>query len=566
MSLITNKEIVDKLQDTNDLAIQTKGIVTINVANYSSISEAFNAIVDNSTILFPSKKYENVDNISTVTGKKNIRIIGYGAEIVCKQLKNSSSDGSLYSTPFHFVNCENVQIEGLKINGGFGTTTFQQIENNHSKLFYGESCSKIKFKDVVFTGHATNRITAISGSDSGILIVNSQDISFRDCIYSDNNMEGIWLESCSNILIDNLKAINPSIWTTLDIFKCDIVNIMNCNILARNGAWDDTATLNIYSSNISISNCILKGGSGIDLSDEANIFKTNENNCLIDNCSINAKYGFHQSGDKFINNVVIDNCVISAYFGLYLYHEVHRAIKNVTFKKCVFDNVISALKYRALGNSIPSYNIGSTICDNFVDNITFDGNIIYCKTIAESQVFQSWLGAGNGGSGAFVFIYEPSLTNGAEIVNNINIINNTVYCEGSLLCVPQSTPSYILKNFKIENNKVFNHQNKLTTPIEAPFTVYNIQGIIYRKNSVIDGKTINFYACTNISIINNNISYINTTQSTRGYYLTQCSGIGMFKDNIGGTLLEHFQGYQNSFSNYILKDNIPATYTGITAT
>jgi len=542
----------------DDVDKRIKNSVTIDVSEYPTIGTAFANIQDNTTILFPAGTYSDVYDIPQILNRKNIRIIGYGAEIRPRILKNSSSDGSLYVTPFNLSGCDNVSFEGIKINGGFTVSVYQQTTTdttNNCKLVKADACTRLKFKDCTFTGHATNRVTSVIGSDAGVVITNGDNVTFRDCKYNDNWMEGIWLESTANIVIDNLNAVNSNIWTTLDIFKCKNVNITNSYVYARNGVWDDTATLNIYGSNIRIHNNTLMGGSGLDFSDEANYCGTQEDSIFVDNCYISAKYGFHISGDKYATNVRVDRCKIDANYGFYYYMYQNRHINNLRVTKSNF-NVINALRVRCLGQT-PIF-----------ENVYFKDNVIFCKNLADSQVYDNTLSSMNGGSSPFVITGTTGATSGTEIVRDIHFLNNEIHAEGSYINV--YTPvAFIVKDIEFRNNKCFNHDYNLTILNDRGIYVNAVTRFTCRDNELHNTKNNNIWGCTDLFIESNEVIFDGTTQSTRIWYLYSNTGYFIGRDNYCNTsVMEHFQGnssYANTWTAYILRDNLPATYTSITA-
>lgn len=560
---IVNQEVIDArgtkntLNDRlNEADIKANNIVQFYVHNNSTLIDAITNITSNCTISIAPGTYIDVENIPTISNKSNIKIIGYGAEIKCKVISSDATLGARFATPFTFTGCTNITIEGLKINGGFIVNQTCVTTTNHSKLLTADNCNNINVKNVYFTGGATNKVTGISGSESCVLITNSNNVKFRDCKFNDNYMEGFWIESCTNVVIDKLEAINPYTWTTLDIFKCNGVTISNSYVYVKNGTWNDSATLNAFSSNVVIENCILKGGSGLDFSDEGGIFGTSEKNILVTGTLIDAKYGFHISGDSYADNVKVDKCTINAVFGFYYYMYQNRHIKNLK----ILNNTINAI------NGFRCRMLGGT---PIIEDVCIKNNTMICGTITESTTYDVTLTSYNGGSSGIVFTGTTGATSGNEIVKNIHIEDNSIYAQGSWVFT-RSDVLFKIYDMHIENNKCFNHTSALTTQVDRSMYLNNIERLSMKNNKLYDCKNSNIWACKDISIIGNKTAYINTTQATRVYFLYLNTGMAIIKDNIcNASVLEHVQAgtttSANNFTSYILHDNLPATYKDITA-
>lgn len=544
----------DKSIKKHDKAINS--VVQLYAYDNTSLIDAFNNITNNCTIYISPRVYTDIENMPIISNKSNIKIIGCGAEIQCKVYSSDTTNGAKFATPFTFTDCENITIDGLKINGGFTINQTCKTTTNHSKLLYITNSSKINISNVFFTGGASNKVPNISGSESCILITGSDNVTFRDCKFNDNYMEGFWIENCTNILIDNLEAINPYTWTTLNVFNCDTVTISKSYTLVKNGTWNDSATLNIYSSNVVIENSVLKGGAGLDFSDESNMLGTQQNNILVIGCLIDAKYGFHISGDSYVNNVKVDKCTINANYGFYYYMYQNRHIQNLKISNNTM-NCINGFRCRALGGT------------PLMENITITRNTINCKTIAESQSFDATLNSYNGGSSGVVFTGTIKVTSGMEEIRNITISDNEIHAEGSFVFI-RSDVDYIIKNVIIDNNKCYNHSQYPTIQVERGMFVSNVIGLSIKNNIMNDKRFSNIWKCKNVNIQGNKLYYPNTIQSTIPYFIYSCIGIMITKDNMcDSSLFEHFQGgtttYVNNFTSYLLKDNLPSTYKNITA-
>ena len=551
----TQNQMVDFTNRVSVMQSTVGQMIQLNVKDYPSVDVALTHITDNTLVFFPPGIYADVQNVATIQNVNNVKFVGFGAEIKCKVLKNDGTLGSQYATPFNFINCTNITFEGLKINGGFTGTPIQIYDSAYSKLVKASGVDGLKFKDVTFSGHSTNRTNGTPSYDAGILITGSNNVVFSDCKYKDNYMEGIWIESCTNVKIDNLQATNLNGWTILDIFKCKYVNIINCNSLARNGIYDDTATLNIYSSDIKIDKSSFSGGSGIDFSDENNYCGTTESNIKVSETYINGKYGFHISGDKYVNNVIIDKCKIDANYGFYYYMYQNRHINSLRVSKTLF-NVINALRVRCLGQT-PIF-----------ENVYFNENTIYCKNLSDSIAFDGTLSSINGGSSAFVITGTNGATSGTEIVRDIHFIDNEIHSEGSYVYV--STPTaYVIKDIEFRGNKCFNHDYNLTVLNERGVYANGVTRFVCKDNEIHNTKNNNIGGCTDLFIESNEVIFDGATQSTRIWYLYSNTGSFIGRDNFcNSAVMEHFQGngsFLNTWTAYILRDNLPATYTSITA-
>lgn len=558
VALKADKTYVDTQLAEGALNVKSAGATGDGITDDTASILAVLNSANGKTVLFPPGEYLVSSNF-LFDGLIGLTVFGYGATLKLKMTVDSPTGGVLYATPFHFTNCQNVRIFGLKVKAdtSLHINPYINSQANTSKLFWANNCITIKIEDVSFTGHFANTDLGLRGTDAGIFISNSTDVVFNNVRYDDNTKEGIWLLSCKDVVINGLQATNPTIWSMLDIFLCDGVKIDNCNVLSNSGSETGSATANIYSSNVTINNSKFIGGSGFDFSDEANIFGTDEKNITMDNCTLTALYGFHVSGNKYADNVLIRKCNITAKFGFYVYMSDGRTVKNVTFEKCVF-NVISALKYRALGGA------------SLFKNIKFLECIVNCQTIAQSIAYQAWLSSFNGGSSGFCMVNEATLTSGNEVVENILIDDCRVYCEGSWVYSsnPYAGNKFQSKNLTVSNCRFYNHPSSPTLAVDRNLYIQNVQGLILYNNEMIDGKGSDIWSCVNPIIEGNKNKYINTTQTVPPFFIYLCSGRPIIRDNFSGSsLFNHIKGdlsvNANAFTQALIEDNYPDTYQTI---
>ena len=98
--------------------------------NASAFASAFAAIDDNTILVVPQGTFLVSSALaSTVTGKKNIKIIGHGGVI------KAGVDQTSESFWLKFVSCSDIEITGLKVNG----------DAYVASIFYFDICERVNF-------------------------------------------------------------------------------------------------------------------------------------------------------------------------------------------------------------------------------------------------------------------------------------------------------------------------------------------------------------------------------------------------------------------------------------
>lgn len=146
----------------NEVAVQLADMATVNVKGKGAVNDgvtdatfafqnAINSLSDNSILLIPKGEY-SISSLN-LTGKNNIKIIGYGATIY-----GDDSTKNMLTVS----NCKFIYFEGIKFNFRNKPSTYSISNGISVKVF---DYKAVYFEKCVFDGIANNAIWADNAKD-----------------------------------------------------------------------------------------------------------------------------------------------------------------------------------------------------------------------------------------------------------------------------------------------------------------------------------------------------------------------------------------------------------------
>lgn len=311
--------------------------------DYTAILSAVNAInkLGSGTLLFPKGIYY-IDEYRTKNNGaldiqfkncNNLIILGEGAEIHVNgkfhRGVDSEKGGKKYSTtgiikPLSFINCKNVAISGITLNGDINNATKDDgVMEGSGNLLSFSSCSNVKLTGI-YLHHAQTDGLYITG--------NSSDFYVENVTSSNNARQGMSIIKLTNAKFINCKFINTG---------------------ATNGSYGSHAPragvdIEPHSSkyeavrNIIFQDCIFKGNKGaqfesvLPLTTSKVILK----NCIIDANGSSFKYQVILAGRDFL----LQNCKMDLGKGdIYPVWKQKRSASTVTIEHCIIRSASSGI-------------------------------------------------------------------------------------------------------------------------------------------------------------------------------------------------------------------------------
>ena len=273
------------------------------------------------TVQFPAPAVSYAMNPTYFNNLARVKFVGSGAKIIALQ------PGAAAQSPFSFVNCSDIEIAGLEIDGrypywlGFPPTT---NVNNHNLFFNG--CQRVDIHDCYLHDSGVNRaVTDKFGDGVYITGLTSQDISIHNNRFYN---AGRWDIACIE-LVEGLSITDN--------------NSTFSSAAPALGCYDiEMATANPATRNISITGNTSAGRTLIGLSGPegfSNVVIANNNLSGYD-LSGNQNTGLYASGISVQNgsDVLITGNVVEGYAstqGISLYTCNNYSVTN---------NIISSLK------------------------------------------------------------------------------------------------------------------------------------------------------------------------------------------------------------------------------
>lgn len=279
----------------------------------------------------------------------------------------------------------------------FGTITKWHIEGSfypRIPLVYFEGCSNIKFKDITLEKSAFWTVHLV-GCENVLIDGIKIDNDLRMV-----NSDGIDPDHCKNVLINNcnIKSADDCIvFKTTEAFKkygaCENIRVTNCNLMSTSAAIKfGTESVSDF-KNIFISNCNIKGsnrGISLMLRDEGNISDITFNNIKIETrrfspihwwgkaesiaiTAVRRKQGVIVGN---ISNVTFNNITSSSENGILIYGESHSNINNINFNNVTL-GIADETDWEKVGIDLRPSDYGILDGKTFILNINNANNIIF---------------------------------------------------------------------------------------------------------------------------------------------------------------------------------------------
>lgn len=395
-----------------------------NVTNYGIVgdgvtdnSEAFNNLLSiipcGAIIYFPPCHDYKMKNISL---KSNITITSAlpGATISSwTHTDNGAYTDQLFNgTELSNIKFSNIIFSGEAITGGYIET---DIESQVNSLLYLESCNKIYFYNCSFTKFisnvnpvTSNRHLTYNWSQCGML--NCHDIKFISCEQYETYNEGITCYTCDNILINEFKAYNSNTSSSLNIIACTNATILNSNISENLTG----SSINYLCKGGKIDNCVISGGTSLDLGNESGI-EFIGGNYTISNCTISPAINMITEEEHYVDNVVIENCTIN-----------NNGIASNSIR------LVYATNFKIHNCNITSTSIGITLSSN-CENITISNSTISAKgTISSNsnlqnlKIINNLLNSNENDSSSISSVKCIMMRGGGSAIICNNIINSVI--------------------------------------------------------------------------------------------------------------------------------------------
>ena len=503
-------------------------------------------------VFFPKGTYRIA---STITLASGTTLWGTEASVLQGVITEGSGIGVLYPIMLKGLSITDVTIRNLTIDANVQGHAESRINttNNHGKLLFLDTVTGVMLDNVTLKHHYSNRATAVTGSDAGVLFLTCTDVQLINCKYIDNELEGPYFDSCTNVLIDGWYSQDSAdgMWTAINAFLCTHFKLVNSYINLRSGTQSGTDTLNIYSSNFIIADNTFLGGSGVDFSNEADGFPSpanDQSDILFTNNYLSTDLGF-DSGGIYPRRVTIDNNVIVGGYGFY------STVNGGFIQDLVFSNNLveaaTGFRMRAEGNA------------THLSNIKIVGNTFRCLTNAAGLARFPTINI-EGGNSCAVAIVDTGSSDGTEVFEDILIEGNTVYAETSWVFIDTGPGNFTIRRVKVANNLFRNHENELSSGVNNACFFRGVTDAELIGNTMIDGASNVMDTVVNPRIRNNKAYYANTSQESAVYIVEFCTGDALFIHNFAdASIRDHFRGSgsANVFTaNTRIQANIPDTY------
>lgn len=550
---------------------------------------------------------------TTIKIPSNFTVKSDGA--ILKAVMKTGDDLFSYpSTIFYSDSTENIVIDGVTFHGNQGVGSFGESETSFSNMVLFENVTGLTFTNCqILNGGSSWTIDKTRFTAFGCVLFKScTNVVFSNNTYKFSRIEGVMFERCQKVVIDNFVAENTKVWTQLHCWYCDDVTIKNCTF--NDGNVSPGSTMNVHSSNMVITNNVIVGGKGIDISNEA--------------------------PESFVcrNVTITNNHVETEHYGIYLPHTTNLDIKNIMIKDNYFKSVLHGVQLsraynvditgnqitvgtgaygvnigngencNVLNNQVnsPSTGIhfGTALNCNIKSNIVraslngvqlningnyviisenqFIGtergfqcmvntsgttpiyfhNITFKNNYVEAKPLTNVLSYNGGSSGVHFHVRSTAPTNGQ--ITNILIDSNVMKgCEGSYIFITLDAALNLIRNFDITNNTFESTANGCDRAV----SLVGAQNVKFMGNNTFDTlKPITFAkGIGSLIIVNNQLNFVKTNMTVNGYAIQENTGRAVIQGNIcSKTNYTHFTDNDktNTFTEKVLTGNLPGTYGG----
>ncbi len=272
---------------------------TDNAAAFQAAFNSFSAAVGGILLIKAGVSNYRVTSGCTISSKSNIMIISDGAEIKY----GDAQPDALYNTwpdlgkdsILRFVNCTNISITGLILNGNIQHRTAYVGQESFNSCLLIASSSQVTLKECTFKNRMTDGITVQRGSSTGAVCTN---ISIRDCIIDSCRRNGVSLVDQFGVLMDNCTITNTGAsqgtapMSAIDIEpdyssgrRSQHVTIRKCFIDGSRGS-NAISVGGLGSDDVVIENCTVLVSANCGINVSANGSNLNTDVRLIDNLII----------------------------------------------------------------------------------------------------------------------------------------------------------------------------------------------------------------------------------------------------------------------------------------
>ena len=236
-------------------------------------------------VQLPDKKIFYIDK--TLIIPNNMTISGNGCELKGKMIECKT--GYKPINILKIENGENIVIQDITFDGGLLEHYFSETKSlsdvaNTIKI---ENSKNITLKNCTLKNVTSNWIKGGERYFGALGISNSQRIVLINFQLINFKTEGVVFYNSTDIIIEDFKLTSKHQgWTPLHFWYCR-------NILCKDSEFDcyegGGSTINGAFSNALFDNVTIKGGKGIQFSNELNETKYDSSNITIKNSSINTK-------------------------------------------------------------------------------------------------------------------------------------------------------------------------------------------------------------------------------------------------------------------------------------
>ena len=369
-------------------------------------------------------------------------------------------------------NANNVRLHNCFIDGGFTGAESVHQYNDHNlisnnNLIKIDGCSNVVIDGLEIQNWYQSWVSEDNYVDYGRYcahILDSQNIYVNNLTLDNIRPESFYFHRSSQIKVENfsINDVRGLIWTAIHFFDCEEVILDKANILMSK---QQGSTINFTVKKGIISNCIIKGGQGIDLSNETDSDYVTSNitirDCIMED-SNSIMYSYPSKGQ--IDKVLIDNVYYkNSTPNTMTYLIDGRHIRNLIVQNCHVDVNRFAETQDNLGVSTFvfnrfMYNDGTvSINSNYINGLdsivsvgdveTNDGVVDITNNYIVGDIYR------NGEKGKTDIVFYGSTTDGRLEV--VNVENNIVSCDSRLFArgMHQAMKLVNVGTFNIQGNK-----------------------------------------------------------------------------------------------------------------